>query len=461
MTLVSAEPVSGDEQASRPEPRHRPSGRRRRRVSAVFVAGLLFFLSPTLALVAGVRAGEIENRRLAEFPSLSAGWSFLSGVDRWATDHLSLRDVAVRANTDLSERVFREVPDYGSRRDDAPPGFLAGDPALVAARPATPSGPPAGGNSEVSPQSGERESDGREAGGPTGYPAVVQGKNGWLYFGDDVNLACRPALELDAIFEGWRRLISIVEGSGRRVLVTIAPDKSTIVPAYLPDTYVGQKCSTRRRGELWDRLRAGELGPAYVDLRGPLERQQSADAQPIYWSGDTHWAPRGDTVYAHEVVRRLAPELVSDGDVHNAGSQDKIGELTKMIAREHAETVPAWRIQRPGVSSAWWIQPGSVVTGRHVSTTTGPPLISTRVALIGDSFSYQSMRQLVPYFADLTLVSRKDASFEQKSRAIREADTVVLQVVERRFTTGTSAMIEPDFLDRLARDLQASPRRSR
>ncbi len=84
--------------------------RRRPRRPVVLAVGLVFLFTPAVAYLSGVRATEIENRPLADFPSLSSGWSFFPEATTWATDHLPLRGFAVSANARVSRDLFGEAP---------------------------------------------------------------------------------------------------------------------------------------------------------------------------------------------------------------------------------------------------------------------------------------------------------------------------------------------------------------
>lgn len=76
----------------------------------------MFFFGPSAAGALGVRAGELENRALTQLPSLTQGWGLFDQLNQWTIDHLPLRDQAIRFNTDLSQRLFDEIPSYGGER---------------------------------------------------------------------------------------------------------------------------------------------------------------------------------------------------------------------------------------------------------------------------------------------------------------------------------------------------------
>src|SRR5215207_11130846 len=145
-------------------PRGRGRSPRLTRRPVTLLLALVFFFGPLAAFALGARPEKIENRPLTELPSASDGWSFFPDFTAWATDHLPLRGDAVRGNAALSEAVFGEPPVYG-RPDDG------GEPAGI------PSGD----------QTGEQDT-----GAPENFPRVIAGKDGWLYFGDDMSNPCQP-----------------------------------------------------------------------------------------------------------------------------------------------------------------------------------------------------------------------------------------------------------------------------
>lgn len=502
---TSPPPASGPPAAG-PPAADRPRAPRRRRPSPVLAGALAFFFTPAAAFVVGVRAEPFENRPLASFPSLSSGWAFLPGFERWGVDHLPLRDVAVRADSATSELIFGEAPDYANRvahsapvgaepdggsgaagagsgsapaavgagAGSAPAAVGAGAGSAPTAVGAGSGGAPAvagaarpGGARRTAPPASAAASGGGAPAQPkdsrrrTGiaYPSVVQGDDDWLYAGEDFELACEPELELDEVFAGYRRLISILESSGRRVVLTVAPDKSTILPEHLPDTYLGEKCGTKKKQELWERLRGGELGPQYLDMRGPLEARQAQDREPIYLRRDSHWTSLGKILFAREVVNRLQPGLYQDSDAVNAGPWRTGGDLARRVGDRGKEDTRTWKVRRPGVSTDLEAMDESrdrLV--RYSSTNTaGTPMFTAPTVLLGDSFAIRSTGAFLPYFANFTFAHR-ELWPPERIPVIKGAQVVVLQVVERVFIgDGTSSrgssLIDPPFLDRLERDL--------
>ena len=386
--------------------------RRRPRRLAILVLGLVFLFTPSIAYLSGVRATEIENRPLAAFPSLSTGWDFFPAVTTWATDHLALRGFAVEANARVSRDVFGEAP----RRTTAAPG-AAGPVAPV------PGGQPPG----------ERT-----------YPTVLEGRDGWLFLGDDLAAACAPQAPLEQTLDGLERLGELLTSAGKTYVLTVAPDKSTISPDRLPDAYVGDDCAPEAKDAFWDTVSKREL-PGYVDLKAPLESARQ-EGEALYRPSDTHWGPRGALVYARQVADGLDPALWQTSTPTRTAPVRQDGDLAALLGTPRQDEMPGWALERPGVVVRRADETGLA------STTTGAPLWTAPTLIVGDSFTKASLPQLAPLFADARLVQVGLAAEDADAlvAAILAADAVVIQVVERSVAAGGLPITDPAFLDRLA-----------
>jgi hypothetical protein len=394
---------------------------------------LLFFFGPLGAFLAGERPEEFENRALAELPSASDGWAFFPRFTDWAVDHLPLRQQAVEANTAVSSGVFGEAPSFGSGSSDAP---VAGVPAT-------------GGT------------DGRE---DVAYPEVIEGEDGWLYFGGDVINLCDPVRSVEETFEALDRLARAVEQSGRRFVLTVAPDKATVYPDALPETYVGQECAEARRAEFWEAL-YDEPPTGYVDLRRDLEEAQRRTGEPIYRRTDTHWADRGAAVYARELLRALDPSLLASTSFQDDGPTTWPGDLATMSGRPTEDEYTAVSVSRPGVRPVGrddialpeMSQAGPVTV---TNETSGAPLFEPATLLLGDSFSNSSRPLLGPMFRQVTVLHNEYADIDAQATAdaLADADVVVLEIVERTIASGRGVMIDDRTLAAVERTLAAHPR---
>jgi hypothetical protein len=398
-----------------------PAPRPRSRRWLVLLLGLVFLFLPAAAFASGVRATEIENRRLTEFPSLSAGWEFFPQLSAWATDHLPLRDRAVAANTRLSESVFGEPPQYGGPAEGGAAGPVA----------------PAPGESEVE----ERV-----------FPRVLQGQDGWLFLGADVSGACEPLLPLDETLAGLTRFGEIVQRAGKEYVFTVAPDKSTMNPDKMPETYVGDDCAPEAKDAFWERMQ-DDPPVGYVDLKDELERVQEQDGENLWRPSDTHWAQRGALVYAQELAEALDPALWRTSRIEPTGTIELQADLAAQLGTPRTDEVPGWRLVRDGVT----------VTEERATTlaatTTGAPLYTPSTLVLGDSFTQSSLSLLSPLFASARIVQPATATDDPPAlvSAVLSSDTVVLEIVERSVVAGDVPIIDEDFLAALEQALAAVP----
>ena len=407
--------TEGDQTGSIPPPR--PRGRR----WLVLLVGLVFLFTPAAAYGFGVRATEIENRRLTQFPSVSAGWDFFPQLSAWATDHLPLRDRAVAANTRLSESVFGEPPQYGGPAEG-------------------------GGAGPVAPAPGETDVEERV------FPRVLQGKDGWLFLGADVSGACEPLLPLDETMAGLDRFGELVRAAGKQYVFTVAPDKSTMNPDKMPDSYVGEDCAPEAKEAFWDRIES-DPPVGYVDLKQELARVQEEDGENLWRPSDTHWAQRGGLVYAQELAEALDPALWRTSELVPTGPIELQADLAAQLGTPRKDTVPGWRLQREGVT----------VTEERATTlaatTTGAPLHTPSTLILGDSFTQSSLSLLSPLFASARIVQPATATDDPPAlvQAVLTSDTVVLEIVERSVVAGDVPIIDEDFLALLEQALAAPP----
>lgn len=378
----------------------------------VVAVGLLLLFTPAVAFAAGVRARPIENRPLAELPTGSDGWSVFPKLTAWATDRLPLRDRAIRLNDRLVERVFGQPPMSG-----------------------TGGGPPVGG-------------PGAAGSLDNLFPRVIEGEDGWLYVGSDTEVPCRATSGVGDIVAGVTALRDVVEASGRRFVLVIAPDKSTMVPQHLPDDYAGARCARDRKDAMWRALTSLDDHERWlVDLRAPLLDRQAADGLDIYLKHDTHWTPRGGAVYAQALLGLLQPGLTDLDDLVATGETDQVGDLAALLGRTSKDRVLGWALRRPGVVPP----PDLPVPGPEPvpvrTTTTGAPLFEPSTLLLGDSFTAVSRSLLYPLFADLTVlhVQTGPGNPGAAAAAFAAADVVVIEIVERNLVSDGVPPFDPAF----------------
>jgi alginate O-acetyltransferase complex protein AlgJ len=391
-------------------PRRKPRHNRRRQFSPfVLVLALVFFFTPMVALAGGFRAHEIENRPLAKFPSVHDGWKAFPELGTWATDHLFGRKQAVAANTEISQNLFdQQASNTGST----------------------------------------------EAGG---YPQVIQGKDGWLFLGDDVQIRCTTHTVATNVVARMKRLSGLITASGRKFLVMIAPDKTSVYPQYLPKNYLGRDCAPPYTANFWSAFDRNPT-PGYVDARTPLINAAKSSEIPLYRPKDTHWDMEGISIEAQLLGNALDPALATGTHVADQGTYSPVGDLTYLLGRAQKDVLPARPLVRDGVT----MTAGSDLTLNrnkltHITnTSTGAPLYQPKTLILGDSFTDTSKQYIAPYFANLSLLHNRSTVLNM-ANAMAANSTVILQMAERLAITGNDLLLSDAALATFAKVLAAHP----
>jgi alginate O-acetyltransferase complex protein AlgJ len=357
----------------------RTSGRPLLERVLVGAAAAAFVFVPVATPLLGMRAHPLENRPLAKAPSLDAGWGVFAAASSYASDHLPIREAAVHVNQRVVDGVFQE-----------PPSIAASTVNGVA------------------------------------YPRVVLGQDSWLFYGGDFQSPCTPLEPATATVARLSRLAAVLRASGRKVVVTVVPDKSSIVRDRLPDRYIGRTCAAARKAAFWAAFTAAGQ-PDLLDLRPALRR---ADALPgrAYYRSDTHWTPLGQVTYARQVVKHLAPGVWQDSQVHRTGTTTHAGDLGPMVERTAVDVVPRYSIART----------------KH--------LVPGSTAVVGDSFSDNSRGVWGPWFSTSRFYHRTKSTRAAMLQAMTSSRSVVVEVVERDASRGALGRIDDAFVD----DLEAA-----
>ncbi len=372
-------------------------GRRARwgagRAAALIVAGAFVF-GPAIAYGVGVRAAPFENHKLAEAPDPGRGWSALSELAPWATDHLPGRETAVRASAWIDFYVLGGLP-----------------------RNAVQSG--------AKPDVGSAGSSPTASRDPRKAPKVVRGRSGYLFLGDDFDAACRTGLLRRGLSE-LRRLSDIIERSGRRVVYTVGPNKSAVDTDLLPSVLPHGACATNGL-RVGNALLDGVDDPRWVELRPQLAAAQAAGEQ-VFWRNDTHWTPIGADIVGHQVARVLDPALAARLTTRTEGTATKTGDLTKLVGLTTDESMP---LRAPFGGGTVRQPKGSYAFVNRWTTTPATGLVPGRTLMVGDSFGYYSLTGIRPLIADGTFLWVGNVPRERIISEIVASDTVILEIVQR------------------------------
>lgn len=246
---------------------------------------------------------------------------------------------------------------------------------------------------------------------------VILGSDGWLYYAETVDDYMGQGLTDKQLAAAARNLALMQEyvlSQGADFAFTLAPNKNSLYPEHMP------AACPAGDGSNGSRLPAllAEEGVHYVDLFSAFQARE----ETLYYKTDSHWTARGAALAADTLLAALGRE-----STFFSGSfplpEEHAGDLYQMLyptgKRTEADSAPALT----GHTVEGDPNHGDAITIRSRSGSPGS-LLCYR-----DSFG----AALYPYLAEAfgsALFSRQ-ADYDLTRIASQEADTVILELVER------------------------------
>jgi alginate O-acetyltransferase complex protein AlgJ len=270
---------------------------------------------------------------------------------------------------------------------------------------------------------------------------------------------CEPVQPLNTVVANLERLRAAVTASGRRFVLFVAPDKSSVEPEHLPATYAGKACATAVDRTFWRRL---DLDVGAVDPRPELQAAAEQTGQPVYFPQDTHWNYTGGLIMTRELAERVQPG-VSDTWVVTPGKHwSGPSDLPAMMAQSGTNTATQYRLAPDGGADRTRPVPSDAqapVTLHTDVPVTG--MVTARTTMIDDSFAGYASSLLAATFADLTMAGPEVVAGDPAAEADRmvHSQVVVIEVVERNLVAGVSPVTGDTFVDTVSAALKAHPAR--
>lgn len=367
----------------------RPSNRWDRLVALVFVAALTI---PGIALMAGLRAPELENRAEASLPTLSLEAltepSTYKAIDDYVARSLPARDVAVGAYATLDYEVL-------------------------------------GGSTD---------------------PDVVVGVGDWLFFVGELRPAC--AVAAADLLAQWDAVTAAADRAGIRVRFGIAPDKHAIYPERVrPEPRMPVACTDARRAE----IRAGMAArpDSMVDFWTAVLAERDRAESALYFNQDSHWTPTGAMPAIEALVESLAPGVWDPDEITVDGTSRFPMELARLMGKPRDGIVPRY-VVRPTVTVAQTELPTPVDLGNArdigVYETSGSDRVVPGTTLVVyDSFFNINRQRITPWFERTVWVHAGDLRDHPELADFLPAfDTIVLERVERgAYDTDLERLLRP------------------
>jgi hypothetical protein len=248
-----------------------------------------------------------------------------------------------------------------------------------------------------------------------------------LFYGPDFDMACHFGQKLAKGLDDVARLASVIRSSGRRVVFTVAPNKSMVENRLIRHSQLPQgSCDStglREQAQVLDKY----PDPSYLPLRKPLVDNGVAP----YYLTDPHWSTIGGSVYSAQVAALLDPHAAraqryvsTTQTINGLLALDAIPETAPAVEPGSAITV---RTARGSVD--WAGLPETVVDHSWVSTPVRRT-VPGHTLLIGDSFTQYALGTLRPVFRQGRFIWIDHFDDRTGAQAIKQADTVVIEVAQ-------------------------------
>lgn len=381
--------------------------------AAVAVMALVFFAAPAVAWLLGAGGHRIEGERAVRQPSLSEGWDVFDTAARYFAAQLPGRERALRSNNFISKDVLGATPTYGASASGP-------DRAL-----------PFGGVKE------DEEQDAAQNGGAAaGRPPVFLGLHGWSFLQADLDRACHRPIGLKVALRRWGELVREIRSSGRRVVLLVVPEKSTIYPENLGPRAIDGRCALHNKALMWSKVESLR-GRGIVGLRRRLAFLKRSTGHQLYLSIDSHWNDLGGIELVRRALRAVSRQVRVRRDELVRGTTRYAGDVTRFSGEVRYATTPTIKIDRGGgdtpLATEVRRRGGATVLVSRDSPATAAVLPGTTLFL-HDSFGELSpLPMLQHYAARLESAGWLELRANDLSSLVRGADTVILEIVERSF----------------------------
>jgi alginate O-acetyltransferase complex protein AlgJ len=290
--------------------------------------------------------------------------------------------------------------------------------------------------------------------GQSPSPRVIQGKEGWLFFGEtDTIQDYRGLLPFsEPELRQWRQAIESrhnwLAAQGIHYIFVVCPDKHTIYPEYMPNKI--NRVRTQTRLDQLLQYMKEHSNVEILDLRPAVAEQKRQHL--CYQPQESHWNGVGSFAGYQQIVRRLRtwyPDLRGldweDCEIYQEENSDT--DLLRLQAGEHFTTITDLVRPLRGFTAEFTIDPNrrDARTRRQAHSYLDDAPID-KLLVIHDSFGRHIVHFLAEHCrAGLYLWITDNGFFPQDVLTFRP-DVVVQEIVERQLcgrAPGPLEMVAP------------------
>lgn len=157
---------------------------------------------------------------------------------------------------------------------------------------------------------------------------VLLGRDGWLFYRETLDDCLRAHPLTDRQLCAAARTLALMQeyaqSRGAQLLFTVAPNKATLYPQYLPRPVqpLSEESDLDRLVPLLE-----EEGVAYADLFAPFQAESSV----LYFRRDSHWNTQGAALAQQVLLQALGKEFTPFRGTECRAAEGHRGDLYEML----------------------------------------------------------------------------------------------------------------------------------
>lgn len=269
------------------------------------------------------------------------------------------------------------------------------------------------------------------------FDLSIIGDGDWLIFTEELDdyQKANPFTDetIVMIQRKMDRLADRLEKQGvKKLIVVIAPNKSTIYPEYIPDAIpiVGRESRL-------DQLLAYEKHHGKVkilDVRPVL--LEAKKQYPVFYRTDTHWNQTGSFLVYQAIMKEVQteypkhqPRMLNDFQIM---PKQYTGDISRMmikadIVEDTIQFVPLFH--QNTTTQVWWSEKEETPNRYLITTVSHPDSTLPKLVMFRDSFSTDIEPLIIDHFSRSVLIWYPPS--EEKFYEIEKPDVVIIEIVER------------------------------
>lgn len=266
---------------------------------------------------------------------------------------------------------------------------------------------------------------------------VIAGKDGWLFYNDTaddfMNINTLSDRAVYNIYVNLSLLNNYCADNGADFLFTVAPNKNSIYPEYMPYNMVesNNEGNYEKFLRIYDEMsdepeNSGKSG-FFVDLRSVLRGEKNKSTEPIYHKTDTHWNNSGALAARNALIKALGKDDPLSGFEYASKTPvfDWKGDLAEML---YPSDIP-YDLQIEYNAGFTFNYVGRLKTSDDMIIKTVCDGQNGHLLMYRDSFG----RALIPFMAQSFASAEfsRAVPYRTDSIASGETDTVILEIAER------------------------------